>query len=577
MCLHSWPLPHIGDWPRRLLHIPSKTSLKWKQGNVYGNKEGQEYEVSTYSALSYTWGRFKIPDGTRADVEAINIRDVEWPIPRVYPDHFTVDNFQQVIDRIGAIDGIDETDAFLWLDVACIDQHENSYDNRVEVGRQAAIFKKARKTYVWISTVAFEDWQLLHAEKDSDIYWDHIHLVERIVKDPWFTSLWTLQEAYLSLMDYEKNHILGGIGEELFAMSKYKLSLESICRMCVWLEGILEAPAYLKDIAEEEKAKAKARVQMLHETGLSAISSHNPMLLYGVAANRRPTNKLDEIYGIQQIFGYQLGNTAPGHEGENFKIDVLEDQFGARLVQDYPLESQMHYFSTAQDPGRGWHINQSSRIPSFESRWGSLRFMFGHRRLEILCEYIGSRSIEGQLIGHFSGRLCRAENLLKAFLNHGSVELFVALDCRKLDHSTGSGLSPFTTFIRFDAFSDFVDFDYFNSLDAPDLRVGRSKYQSKLDDLETELKRTRKLDTKVLKLGKIKVADASSDLRSSSMKHGKVRIYKYETVISGLILEKQAPNHWRRLGICLWKLNGENENLEDIGGIEWANGSGYFG
>src|SRR5450755_4332269 len=47
--------PGISHWPRRLLHLPSWTSLEWQPGDCYGS-----YHRPKYSAISYTWGRFRL-------------------------------------------------------------------------------------------------------------------------------------------------------------------------------------------------------------------------------------------------------------------------------------------------------------------------------------------------------------------------------------------------------------------------------------------------------------------------------------------------------------------------------------
>jgi len=40
----------IGNWPQRLLHVPSMTSFEWEPGNRYG-----VHIVPLYNAFSYTW------------------------------------------------------------------------------------------------------------------------------------------------------------------------------------------------------------------------------------------------------------------------------------------------------------------------------------------------------------------------------------------------------------------------------------------------------------------------------------------------------------------------------------------
>lgn len=55
----------LGDWPRRLLHVPTMTSFEWAPGNYYGSTQ-----EPSYNATSYTWGRWaarRRDAGSKAD------------------------------------------------------------------------------------------------------------------------------------------------------------------------------------------------------------------------------------------------------------------------------------------------------------------------------------------------------------------------------------------------------------------------------------------------------------------------------------------------------------------------------
>src|SRR4051812_12260855 len=83
-----------GVWPRHLLHVPTMTSHKWQPGNTYGGQREPKY-----AAISYTWGRWRLKTTTELPgVVPLNISDVKWPIPRIHPDHFTVDDFQNAVN-----------------------------------------------------------------------------------------------------------------------------------------------------------------------------------------------------------------------------------------------------------------------------------------------------------------------------------------------------------------------------------------------------------------------------------------------------------------------------------------------
>ena len=145
-------LEGIGNWPRRLLHVPSMTSLQWQPGNRYG-----DHVQPKYNAVSYTWGRFDLDIPGRKKVKAfkrvkaIRIDGIDWPVPRISPEHFSEHNFRHLIRR--TCEPVSEAEGrieFLWLDVACIDQN-NGPQKMAEIGRQAVIFQGAQRVYIWLT------------------------------------------------------------------------------------------------------------------------------------------------------------------------------------------------------------------------------------------------------------------------------------------------------------------------------------------------------------------------------------------------------------------------------------------
>ena len=147
----------IGNWPRRLLHVPSMTSYTWQPGNIYGR-----YQEPEYNAISYTWGRFCLTrnengsgaEGSSSSKQAIAVANVDWDIPEINPEHFSIEQFHTAIRAATKrlherVDG--KNTEFLWLDIACIDQRWGSTDGALEIGRQAAIFQGADEVYIWLS------------------------------------------------------------------------------------------------------------------------------------------------------------------------------------------------------------------------------------------------------------------------------------------------------------------------------------------------------------------------------------------------------------------------------------------
>lgn len=83
-----------------------------------------------------------------------------WAVPRIDESHFTVAQFETLIQRsTQAITVEGNNPAFtnrkstesVWLDVACINQTPNHPQKAQEIGRQAQIFKRATRVLIWLN------------------------------------------------------------------------------------------------------------------------------------------------------------------------------------------------------------------------------------------------------------------------------------------------------------------------------------------------------------------------------------------------------------------------------------------
>ncbi|POS72975.1 hypothetical protein DHEL01_v208634 [Diaporthe helianthi] len=166
----------LGQWPRRLLKVEANllVSCEWTEGNVYGG-----IKSPAYAAVSYTWGRFELPHNSGPHIMSLDIRSddgspVPWRVPRIDPDTgFKLDAMLTVLHRVTRNQPIQSTSVyheeatkvalselqvysdeqhpqFVWLDIGCIDQRDNSPEKMLEIGRQAAIFRGAAQVYVWL-------------------------------------------------------------------------------------------------------------------------------------------------------------------------------------------------------------------------------------------------------------------------------------------------------------------------------------------------------------------------------------------------------------------------------------------
>jgi len=186
------------EWPQRLLHVPSMTVYMRREGNWYGPRH-----EPAFNALSYKWGH-----QTNWASEKIQFTNVPWVYPSVNQWYFTITEFENVLQRIA--EGVD----YVWLDIACVDQSPTQVEKRkVEIRREAAIYKQAKSVYVWLLSnnigqdleriseslpslnsglrLARNDGEIISAGlKTSDA-------LSSLLLNPWFSSIWTMRENLL--------------------------------------------------------------------------------------------------------------------------------------------------------------------------------------------------------------------------------------------------------------------------------------------------------------------------------------------------------------------------------------------
>ena len=379
----------LGSWPRRLLHVPTLTSYEWQPGNMYGTTVEPAYNI-----LTYTWGRWKLADSpikARPEVQGIPVKGIPWDIPRIDPVLFTTQQFLNAIrqatmgwDWKGDIITGWELDTkpeveFVWVDVACLDQRMGESSANSEKGRQVAIFSKAIRTFAWIGSIAAPQMEkiysavrdleqdVLHGPKESGYasYRNHINnacqMLGKFFSDPWFTSLWTLQETFLRvdaiLLSQDSLRVTnGGTREPHSPTFRFDNLIHLQFRMREWEANIQDpAPQAWRTILD-----------LMDKTGVSAIGSHNFVAAYLAAKNRIAERDEDYVYGIQQLFKLRLGNTARDSAGTYYTRAQLEDQLAEQLLIQHPVLSQMHVFTTPPFFGTAWRLNQKSVCPRLD-------------------------------------------------------------------------------------------------------------------------------------------------------------------------------------------------------------------
>lgn len=408
------------------------TSYEWKPGHTYG-----QFKEPEYNAITYTWGRWRLKVHESPHVPSLAISGTPWQVPRVHPNAFTAAQLQDLLNKATRVYGQIENPVmewndhgsfqpveFVWLDVACIDQREEETRSASEVGRQAQIFHGARQVFVWLSTISSAALERIILELGGmhDLMrlvtsyrsWDPESVAEQltgardcfqtILSDPWFSSLWTLQEAFLRpdavLFSREAaavpmkdmggyHHILTDIiryGDEFFA------------------RGVLEIGDPFLEIR-----------RLIEDSGLRALISLNGVATYIAAGHRTASRDQDRIYGIQQIFRLRVGKSSPANEpGRSYTREQLELEFGTQLMKHHAVLSQMHVSTEPVPLGSAWFIGPTSTVPS-EIAGNVSSNEAGSENTETPMCTLSVVAVAGTNWGCFSGRLAHFPLLQAGF------------------------------------------------------------------------------------------------------------------------------------------------------------------
>lgn len=392
-----------GTWPRRLLHVESLTSFPWQPGNIYNG-----YQSPRYSAISYTWGRFCLrPEDPRyASVQPLPIKGIHWSefLPRMDPNHFTNDDILHIIRTAVLPFRSYPQEDFIWLDVACIDQNPDSDDYYREIGRQAKIFRGATRVYAWLTTAKRATLERIETDladildnpltspltrargvlTDKSLSTDWFAraqcIIDQYMQDPWFSSLWTLQEAFLSPYAI----ILARKGptrktqqwlENDRAKGMWPAQLDHFIKACHYLrfeiENTLESTG---DSRCELLIKSLNRIGFLdsvylqqewhfaHVPAARKGAMGNPFSLLTASHLRQCSRDVDRVYGVMQIFDLQLGRSRPGMEQAHFSLEDLTFDLGAELIMRYPVASQLIVQHSGCPQNQGWRIHPNSTL-----------------------------------------------------------------------------------------------------------------------------------------------------------------------------------------------------------------------
>lgn len=314
------------------------------------------------------------------------MKGTPWEIPAIEEEHFIVATFQKVISIVAG-----ESIQWVWVDVACIDQRGNE-QTAVEVGQQASIFKQAYRPFVWLSRLNTAS--LAAAVNDAkehglnlrdivDRPFAHRHNVPHtisrlrdalscIFSDPWFSSLWTLQEVVLRndaiLLSTEGNPVAWETSPQLqytfltmfinHCQNVYD-DLQKI-EKC-FLRGTITT--YERTPGGNDVVVAILRDMKEHilQAGFYYLFSDNLNVQYGTARYRITSRPVDRVYAIMQIYNLCVGKSA--RPDKNPGLDELKDEFAAAINHHCIILGQIFLHTDSPDLGKTWRITEFSTIP----------------------------------------------------------------------------------------------------------------------------------------------------------------------------------------------------------------------
>ena len=550
-------------WPLRLLHIPSMTSREWKPGNIYGQDTEPDYSI-----LSYTWGRFEIADGPR-----LHINGIDWPVPPIDESHFTVADLTRLLEYAML------KYEYIWIDIACIDQKREKIKMQ-EVGRQASIFKGARQAYVWLNKHEPEalsrSMQNLNrcgynfaqgSIEASQVVEQMFTSISHVLQDPWFSSLWTLQESVL------QRHaiLLNKRGQPVTAPGPWagesdSCQLLDISGACAMAKSFTDQALQGYPGANQERSLSvrSERLQSLRttidESGIDFMLCPNPNIQYAAARFRKTSHVEDRIYAIMQVYGYRLGNSAASVKDlQPFDLEDLELQFLKTLASQSVVLSQTFQHLTLPEAGQSWCITNHIRVPKL------------FHNIIIHDQFVTSActiTVQEKNEAYFEGTACPLHEIF-GFLNSRSQQALTWLskagdapsDVKQRHAYFGTGSYGGARYFKEAKQGVFMDCDDSISFEWPpdtavlddssepliECRISELMHASDTQQAigESILAKHCNKAPSVLYLGRAKHIESMDVV---------LVIVREDTADSGR--ESVKTDTWRRIGICFWNVEG---------------------
>lgn len=242
--------------------------------------------------------------------------------------------------------------------------------------------------------------------------------------EPWFSSLWTLQEGYLR----SDARLMARDGEPWF------YTRDSGAQLYQFMDLLQEVLSSLTSSTIHGTPIIMEFRSLIEKCGVLDMRSRIPTILLKASQSRKvnPAFANDRVYAIMQVFDFKLGRAAPDCPADaRYTLEELEDQLGAALLSQSPIMSQMFYHTEPASVGKGWRIGAAVNIPQLA--------ILIHAFLTLPSATVKSRAqlsavtTGDKTLGHFSGVICNLESLFRKWKRSDLFGNYVKIDYDAID------------------------------------------------------------------------------------------------------------------------------------------------
>lgn len=186
--------------------------------------------------------------------------------------------------------------------------------------------------------------------------------------DPWFSSLWTLQELVLRndalILTREAEPVEYCFGDYTFLSELIGDFANLVLHLEIVGDRLKESLKFGKTLNEDESTMVTCITdinQRIFKAGFGSLFSSNPNVQYGISEHRRTTREVDRIYAIMQIYNIRVGKALDPTCSP--KLPELVEEFAVAINTACPMMGQMFVHTETPKEGKSWRITHSSMVP----------------------------------------------------------------------------------------------------------------------------------------------------------------------------------------------------------------------